>query len=202
MGLPEEVRSALDKRWLEGKVKFLSIDEVVEILKENSVKLAFFGGGEPTIDNELKPLIKRLKEEGIDVWLITNGERLDEELIDLVRGVTFSIKALDDELHKKITGFSNRIVLENFKRLARSGKIVAETVYAKGLVECDEVLRIAKFIASLNPEIVFRIDPLVQNPPYEEVDECIRKVIKILPRTYRIMATKSEPPKLLYPKIG
>ena len=202
MGLPEEVRRALDKLWLEGKVKFLSIDEVVEILKENSVRLAFFGGGEPTIDNELKPLIKRLKEEGIDVWLITNGERLDEELIDLVRGVTFSIKALDDELHKKITGFSNRIVLENFKRFARSGKIVAETVYAKGLVECDEVLRIAKFIASLNPEIVFRIDPLVQNPPYEEVDECIRKVIKILPRTYRIMATKSEPPKLLYPKIG
>jgi len=202
LSLPEDVRRELDKLWLEDRVKFLSIEEVVEILKENNVKLAFFGGGEPTIDRELKPLIRRLKEEGIDVWLITNGELLDEELVDLVKGVTFSIKALDEELHRRITGFSNRTVLENFKRFARSGKIVAETVYAKGLVECDEVLRIAKFIASLNPKIVFRIDPLVQNPPYEEVDECIRKVVKILPKTYRIMATKSEPPKLLYPKLG
>jgi len=202
LSLPEEVRKDLDKLWLEGRVKFLSIYEVVEILKENSVRLAFFGGGEPTIDRELKPLIKRLKEEGIDVWLITNGELLDKELIDLVRGVTFSIKALDDGLHRRITGRSNRVVLENFKRFAGSGKIVAETVYAKGLVECDEVMRIARFIASLNSETRFRIDPLVQDPPYREVDKCIRRVRKVLPKTYRIMATKGEPPDLLYPRIG
>ncbi|WP_227738700.1 radical SAM protein [Thermococcus eurythermalis] len=202
LGLPEDVRNELDKLWLQGRVKFLSIEEVVAILKESGVRLAFFGGGEPTIDRELKPLIKRLKEEGIDVWLITNGELLDEELVGMVRGITFSIKALDDGLHRRITGRSNRTVLENFKRFVGSGKVVAETVYVKGLVECDEVLRIARFIASLNPETTFRIDPLVQNPPYEEVDSCIKEVMKILPRTYRIMATKGEPPNLLYPRIG
>ena len=120
----------------------MSIEEVVRILKENGVKLAFFGGGEPTIDRELKPLIKHLKKEGIDVWLVTNGELLDKELVDLVK-----IRTLDDELHKKITGVPNYKALENFKRFVKSGKIVAETVYVKGLVECDEILRIAKFIA-------------------------------------------------------
>ncbi len=165
--------------------------------------MAFFGGGEPTIDGDLKPLIKRLKKERIEVWLVTNGELLDEELVDLVKGITFSIKALDDELHRRITGVSNRDALKNFKRFAKTGKIVAETVYVKGLVECDEILKIARFIASLNPDIKFRIDPLVQNPAYEEVDECIEKVREVLPNTYRIWATgKSRPPRLLYPKPG
>ncbi|WP_048159732.1 radical SAM protein [Thermococcus barophilus] len=201
--LPDDLKRKLDKLWIRGDIKFLSIEEVVRILKENGVKLAFFGGGEPTIDRELKPLIKQLKKEGISVWLITNGELLDKELVELVKGVTFSIKAFDDELHKRITGVSNYKVLENFKRFAKSGKIVAETVYVKGIVECDEILKIAKFIASLNPKIRFRIDPLVQNPIYEEVDECIRKVRRILPNTYRIRGTgKGEPPNLLYPEVS
>jgi len=200
--LPDELKRVLDNLWSRGEVEFLSIEEVVEILNENRVNLAFLGGGEPTVDGELKSLVERLKKENIDVWLLTNGELLDEKLVDMVKGITFSIKALDDALHRRITGVSNLNILENFRRFAGSGKIVAETVYAENIVECDEILKIAKFIALVDPNIRFRIDPLVQNPVYSKVDECIEKTKKILPNTYRIKANGGvETPKLLYPRL-
>ncbi len=199
--LPDELKRELDNLWDMGEVKFLSIEEVVAILNENGVNLAFLGGGEPTIDRELKSLVERLKEEDIYVWLLTNGELLDEELVSAVKGVTFSIKALDNTLHRKITGVSNLRTLENFRRFACSGKIVAETVYAENLVECDEILKIAKYIALANPNIRFRIDPLVQNPVYSKVDKCIEKIKKILPYTYRIKANRGGIQKLLYPRL-
>ncbi|MFP3417745.1 MAG: radical SAM protein, partial [Nitrososphaeria archaeon] len=79
--------------------RYINIDELLKILKENGVKLAFLGGGEPTQDPEIKAIMKLLKENGIDSWLITNGELLDEEIFQLSKGITFSIKAIDEAKH-------------------------------------------------------------------------------------------------------
>ncbi|WP_457742873.1 radical SAM protein [Thermococcus sp.] len=160
--LPKEIREKLDDLWRRGGVGYLSSDGVVEILKGAGVSMVFLGGEEPTLDPELKPLVRALLGEGIKSWLVTNGENLDDELVELLEGVTFSIKALDENLHKRITGVSNVGALENFKKYCLSGKLTAETVYAPGLVECDEIKRIAHFIASLNPGMVLRVDPLVR----------------------------------------
>ncbi|AEC51908.1 co-factor modifying protein [Pyrococcus sp. NA2] len=198
--LPEERRKELDMLWINGRVRYLRLEEVVSMLKRNSVKFAFFGGGEPTLDPELKPLLRALSREGIKVWLVTNGENLDEEIINLVEGVTFSIKALDRELHRRITGVSNEKVLENLRRFGKSGKIVAETVFVPGLVECDEIERIARFIASINPSIPLRVDPLVQGASVEKVDECIERITEV--KAYRIKVKgKIEPPEVIYPVI-
>ncbi|MDK2870490.1 MAG: hypothetical protein PWP39_1725 [Pyrococcus sp.] len=199
--LPEETRKKLDYMWKERKVRYLTVEEVQEILEKEKVKAAFLGGGEPTLDPELKPLIKSLTKKGIKIWLITNGEGLDDEIVEIVHGITFSIKALDEELHKKLTGVSNSKVLENFKRYAKTGKVVAETVYVPGFVECEEIMRIAEFIASINPNMTLRIDPLVQGTNLDEVDNCIEKVKNIV-NAYRIKVKgEIRPPKLLYPVV-
>jgi len=199
--LPEKTRQQLDYLWKERKVRYLTVEEVERILEKERVKIAFLGGGEPTLDPELKPLMKALAKRGIKVWLVTNGEGLDDEIVDIAYGITFSIKALDEELHKRITGVSNSKVLENFRRYAKSGKIVAETVYVPGLVECEEIMKIAEFIASINPNIALRIDPLVQGADLEEVDKCIEKVKNVL-NAYRIKVKgEVKPPKLLYPVV-
>jgi len=201
--LPWRVRKRLDELWEAGKVRHLRVGEVIEILKGAGVKLAFLGGGEPTLDPELKPLLRALGEEGIGGWLVTNGENLDDETVSLVEGLTLSLKALDEGLHRRITGVSNRKTLENLRKYAPTGKVVAETVYAPGLVECDEIMRIARFVASVNPTLPLRIDPLVQGADLEEIDRCIEQVKEVLPNAYRIkVGGKVEPPEVLYPVVG
>lgn len=199
--LPDEAKKRLDTLWERG-VRYLSVDETVELLNDSKVKTAFLGGGEPTLDPELKALMRVLRREGIKPWLVTNGENLDDEMVGLAEGITFSIKALNDELHRRITGVSNGRALENFKRYAGTGKLVAESVFAPGLVECDEIERIAHFVASIDPGMALRIDPLVQGADLERVDECIERVKRVLPGTGRIRVRGNvEPPEVLYPEV-
>ncbi len=47
--LPEGIKRKLDKMWAGRNVKFLSIDEIVRILKENGVKWLFSGVGSPRL---------------------------------------------------------------------------------------------------------------------------------------------------------
>ncbi|MGC8673343.1 MAG: radical SAM protein [Thermoplasmata archaeon] len=196
--LPQDVRDELDRRWRENRIRFLEIDEFIKILKSNGVNLVFLGGGEPTLDPHLKDLLLALKSEKIESWIITNSEHLDDDIFELSKGLTMSLKAFDPDLHLKLTGHSNEEVIKNFKKFGQSSKIVAESVYSKGLVECDEMIKIATFLAGINKDMRFRIDPEVGG--YQEIDDCIENVKEILPNTYRIKASGNIPPELLYPE--
>ncbi len=126
-------------------VNHLSIDRPLEILKKNGVRQVFLGGGEPTQDPELKELMHRLKLNDINAWLITNGELLDDETFELSSGITFSIKAIDENLHQRLTGKPNEKVLKNFEKYGKDEKVIAETVFYPKLVGCEEIQRIARF---------------------------------------------------------
>jgi len=185
-------------------VRFLSIREALKILMENKVHKVVLGGYEPTMDPELKLLVEELKGNNISAWLLTNGSKLRENIASKVDGITFSIKAIDNNIHKKITGVGNESVLKNFERIAAlyPEKVVAETVYDGKYVNCDEVKSIAEFISSVNRNVRFRIDPLVQRRKdlLEEVDLCIERIRKVLPNTSRIhWSGKEKPIKILYP---
>jgi pyruvate-formate lyase-activating enzyme len=70
-----------------------------------------------------------------------------------------SIKAYDDSIHRVYTGETNKSVLNNFRLLSESRiKPIAESVLIPGLVEQSEIEKIAKFIASINPAIPYRVD--------------------------------------------
>jgi pyruvate formate lyase activating enzyme len=72
--------------------------------------------------------------------------------------IKFDLKAFDEELHRALTGVSNRRTLENFARAAARARerpqpplVVASTLLVPGYVEADQVAKIARFIASLDP---------------------------------------------------
>ncbi|MDP8024023.1 MAG: radical SAM protein [Nitrososphaeria archaeon] len=183
-------------------IKYIGIEETVKILKENSVSLVFLGGGEPTQDPMLSDLMRSLKKENIESWLITNGELLSDELFELAKGITFSIKALDRAKHIRLTGMDNQKVVENFKRYGKPEKVVAETVYFPALIDCNEVVEIAKFIESVDSRIRFRIDPAVQLKDLSAFRECVKNVKMVHEKTYYIkFREKTEAPELLYPLV-
>jgi pyruvate-formate lyase-activating enzyme len=145
----------------------LSLSEFKTIVKKLNVKRAVLGGEEPTLDEELPDVIDLLNDLDIKTHLLTNGHILNKKFIEKLEEVglssTFiSIKAYDDSIHRFYTGQTNKSVLNNFKLLAKSRiKLMVESVLIPGLIEPDEIERIAKFIASVNPSIPFRIDGFI-----------------------------------------
>ncbi len=85
-------------------------------------------GGEPLAQPEFAgALIDSLKSRGFQVALDTSGYAPSEifrRLAGKVDLVLFDLKIMDDPLHKKYTGVSNRIILENFRSLDQLGKPV------------------------------------------------------------------------------
>lgn len=81
-----------------------------------------FSGGEPLMQPAfLKGLLESCREEGLRTTVDTSGfaswEAL-EPLVPLVDLFLYDVKLMDDRKHVKYTGASNRIVLDNLKRLA------------------------------------------------------------------------------------
>ncbi|MBE0512958.1 radical SAM protein [Candidatus Bathyarchaeota archaeon] len=145
----------------------LSLSEFKTVVKKLNVKIAILGGGEPTLDEELPDVIDLLNGLDIETRLLTNGHILNEKFIEKLEEVELSntcisIKAHDDSIHRFYTGQTNKSVLDNFKLLAKSRiKLMVESVLIPGLIEPDEIERIARFIASINPSIPFRIDGFI-----------------------------------------
>jgi pyruvate formate lyase activating enzyme len=78
--------------------------------------------------------------------------------------VKFDLKAFDEGLHIALTGASNRRTLYNFANAVSRFEerpepppVVASTLLVPGYVTPDEVGRIARFIARLNPDIPYAL---------------------------------------------
>lgn len=172
-------------------------DTIEDVLKKLDVKEAVLGGEEPTLDTELPDVVDVLTLFGIKTLLTTNGSNLDAKAIEKLEeaglsSVRVSVKAYDENIHRAYTGQTNKSVLYNFKLLAESQiKLSAESILIPGLVEYDEIERIAKFIASIDPAISYRIDGFVpfhnapwRSPSPEEVIMAANIAKKYLKNVY------------------
>jgi len=139
------------------KLKFASMTEVIELLKKVKPESASILSGDPVPNPDYLRLPKMLKEKiGCKVRLLTNGYILPD--LEGVTHVSMSIKAADDDLHKKYTGKSNKKCLENLKRVYKKGiEISISSVLIPGLLGKDEIERIAKFVSTVDENIPFRI---------------------------------------------
>lgn len=84
-----------------------------------------FSGGECLLQSQfLLEVIPRLKEEGIAVCIDTAGS-IRPEIFGAVATqadlILYDLKVMDDSLHKKLTGVSNQLVLENAAWLGGAG---------------------------------------------------------------------------------
>jgi len=146
---------------------FLDLEEVMRILGKLDVRQVVFMGAEPTTDRQLSQLAEALhKEFGSYNILLTNGFIIAD--LRHIDEVVFSFKAHTDELHRHYTGKSNKKALVNFVKYHQSGvKLRAESIFIPEYIECPEIEHIARFIASVNKGIPYRIDayiPVGDNP--------------------------------------
>jgi pyruvate formate lyase activating enzyme len=124
-----------------------------------------FTGGEPTIHLPyIEEVVQAIRETGteIGVGIATNGfctpETL-ERVIDIATSISFEIKAYDDDVHRMLTGAPSAPVLRNAKVLAtiaRDNIRVFRTVVIPGITD-RQVLKIAAFIAEIDPTIPYRL---------------------------------------------
>jgi len=156
--------------------------------------VAMITGGEPTLDrNYLLGLVKGLKANGFEkIVLMTNGYALgaDEDYVHELEeaGLTeahVDLKAFSEDVHRGYTGKSNEPVLRAIEKLNASGiELLVQTVYMPGIVDDAEIEKIAQFLASLNKNIKYRINPFVPIFAYEKVTK--RPTLEEMERAYEI----------------
>jgi pyruvate-formate lyase-activating enzyme len=99
----------------------------------------------------------------LHVLVETSGVALDRRALEVMRegGVEafwLDIKAHDDAVHRQLTGFHNRHVLAAPALMRELGFTVEVlTLYIPGLVETDQIARIAEGVAEVDPAIPFTL---------------------------------------------
>ena len=190
--LPETRLRIYDPSYESGRpTRFLTLRELMLFLEPLSLKQVVLMGAEPVCDPMLPRILASLKQsKNCSFFLLTNGRKFPP--LSMVDEVIFSIKAITPALHRDYTGVDNRIILRNLSEIAASKSVSlhVETVFIPAYVDEDEVLRIADFIASIDPELPFRIDAYLpirglpwRAPQAHEIQSLAEKVRRMLPNT-------------------
>lgn len=138
-GISPEIERYTEEKEFDGVVlekeliigRWIGLEELMaEILKdriymEESGGGVTFSGGEPLLQHEvLFALLDKCREQDVHTALDTSGQvsagiiRQATEMADLI---LYDLKSLDDSVHIKYTGASNKGILENL-RIALGGK--------------------------------------------------------------------------------
>ena len=134
-------------------------------------------------------LSKKTREKFFELTLKTGGI------------LKVDLKAFDENLNIALTGFSNKVVLENIKFFAENSKdvknykpFVVSTLLVPGYVEEGEVSKIAQFLAALDPNLPYSIlcfhpNHLMKDMPLlkgEIVQRCIEEIERAGLKNYNI----------------
>jgi pyruvate formate lyase activating enzyme len=135
-----------------------------EVMKEIEKDKIFFdesgggitcSGGEPLMQLDfLEALLKEIGKKNIHVTLDTSGyvpfEDLDR-ISDKVDLFLYDLKIIDDEKHEKYTGVSNRLILNNLRKLAEGEKSIAVRIpLVSGINDDDQSIHMfVDFLQSL-----------------------------------------------------
>jgi pyruvate formate lyase activating enzyme len=155
------------------KARTIPVSRLGPDVDERTSCICYFGGDPaaqlPFSLAASRQALAEKKKEILRICWETNGSMhpglLDEMIqIALESGgcIKFDLKAWDENLHKALTGITNRRTLENFRRAGDRIKnrpvpplLIASTLLVPGYVEEEEVRSLARFIASVNPEIPY-----------------------------------------------
>ena len=139
----------------------MTVEEVMEEIKKDKIFYdeskggVTFSGGEPFLQIDfLKALLKECKKEGIHTTVDTCGYSSYEalkEIKDYVNLFLYDIKLMDDKRHIEYTGVSNKLILDNLKKLAKDGANIEIRfpIIPEINDDMDNVKNIADFLDSL-----------------------------------------------------
>lgn len=119
-------------------------------------------GGEPTLYEDLEPLINYLKENKCNVWLTTNGSKLfssfAKKYLYNIKGINISIHHYNMKKNKKITGLSikKENIIKSVNELHNNDIIVRMNCNCiKGAIDSEkEILKYIKFAKDLKVDSV------------------------------------------------
>ncbi len=146
--------------------KQMSVDEIMaELVKDKDFYDASgggvtFSGGECMLQIDfLCELLKGCKQKGIHTAVDTAGcvpWESFEKILPYTDLFLYDVKLMDSQKHKEYVGADNTLILENLKRLSKSGKhIIIRVPVIGGVNDSDkEMQAIADFLSSLNVEKV------------------------------------------------
>ncbi len=123
------------------------LDEVLQdrIFYNNSGGGVTLSGGEPLSQPEFsRALLQACKEEGLHTAIETAGYspwNQMQSVIEFVDLVLFDIKHLDDEAHRKTTGASNDVILENLRKTAKESKLWLRVPLMAGFNDSEDHIR-------------------------------------------------------------
>ena len=149
--------------------KAVTVEELMPLLLEdrdfyeNSNGGVTLSGGECLMQADFcAELLKCLKENGIHTAVDTCGFA-PKEAIDKVMPYTdiflYDLKAYDEEVHKKCTGQSNRIILENIRYIDQCGKAIEVRIPYVPDYNSDQMEKLAEFMRGLQNLTKVRVLP-------------------------------------------
>ena len=139
--------------------KEVIVDELLPLLFEDKDFYETSGGGITLSGGEClcqadfcAELLKKLKENGVNTAIDTCGF-VSKEAINKVLPYTdtflYDIKAIDEDVHIKCTGQSNKLILENLQYIDSLGKEIEIRIpYVPGY-NSDQIEKIAAFLKTL-----------------------------------------------------
>lgn len=153
----------------------VKLEEIVEYSLKDRIKcICHFGGSpEPQIAFAIKFSQEVLKQRDVMICWEWNGAGRKSLALKAAKlsyesngTVKFDLKAWNDNLHKILTGRSNKQTLKNFVQIYEQYRVVsATTLLVPYYVDKDEVEGIAKFIANIDNTIPYSL--LVFHPDYK-----------------------------------
>lgn len=133
--------------------------------------VCFFGGDPCSQMPHALAAAKILAERGVRICWETNGMQHPKFIKKAITYsfhtggcVKFDLKAFEDQIHMALCGVSNQRTLDNFSMAGKYSKerpelplVVASTLLIPGYIESDEISKIARFIAAVNPDIPYSL---------------------------------------------
>jgi pyruvate formate lyase activating enzyme len=116
---------------------------------------ATLSGGEPLIQPDFSHrLLKACKELRIHTVVDTCGHADSDVLLKISKHVDlflYDLKVISDEKHTKFTGLSNKLILENLKKLSHNGqKIIVRFPLVPGVNDDEkDISELGEFVSSL-----------------------------------------------------
>lgn len=133
----------------------ISAEEVaVEALRDqvffaNSGGGVTFSGGEPLLQPDLPEALHRVRDAGVhtavDTALNVPWQAVESSL-PYTSLYLVDVKAVDEDVHRRWTGSSNRLILENFRRLLNTNAPIWVRVPFIPWANGDEMPKIADFL--------------------------------------------------------
>lgn len=152
---------------------WVGVEDVIRIVEEDDAFYTRSGGGltlsggEPLAQGAfVRALLTAARSRGIDTAIETSGLcnwKTLRDVAPLADRIFFDLKCIDPQKHERLTGVSNRKILENFRRLRTEfpeNDVVVRTPVIPGVNDSEaEIVAIAEFVEEAGGAAAYELLP-------------------------------------------